>query len=324
MTAHTVFPKIRHNEMTSNRPFWSIMIPTLNGATFLEETLNSVLSQALSPAEMQVEVLDDGSDDETEKIVRQIGKGRILFNRNVHKLGLVGNWNACLERAQGGWVHILHQDDVVQEGFYDKLRAAIEANNNVGAAFCRHSFIDENSHCLSLAGIERETTGILDNWLERIAIIQLIQFPSIVVKRSVYEHLGGFCAAAHYAADWEMWKRIASCFPVCYVPDVLASYRLHSSSETSRNIHNGKNMSDIRTSIEISKAYLPGQSVAKWSFLASEHYALQALNMAEQMFINGQMRNGMIQVNEAFKTSRSVKVLRKIASIIMHVIKEVL
>jgi hypothetical protein len=145
-----------------------------------------------------------------------------------------------------------------------------------------------------------------------------------VVKRSVYEKVGGFCAEAHYAADWEMWKRIARYFPVCYVPDVLASYRLHSASETSRTINNGKNMSDIRASIEISKSYLPEQSVERWGLQALEHYALNSLSMAEQMFISGQMCNGMIQVNEAIKASSSLKVLRKLSSIIMHVVKAAL
>lgn len=309
MNSQIAFPKIYASEKESNRPLWSVMIPTFNGAEFLAATLAGVLSQAFPPGEMQIEVLDDGSDDETEQIVEQVGKGRILFHRNIQRLGLVGNWNACLERANGHWVHILHQDDIVLDGFYSTMKAAIEANRVVGAAFCRYSYIDGNSNCLNLAGLERETVGILNNWLERIAVVQLIQFPSMVVKRSVYEKLGGFCIAAHYAADWEMWKRIARYYPVCYVPDMLAGYRLHTGSETSRLVNSGRNLADIRSSVTISKSYLPVESVEKWSSQALECCALRATADAREMLKDGKWRVGTLQVYEALHTSCSVRVL---------------
>lgn len=317
MNSQIAFPKIYASEKESNRPFWSVMIPTFNGAAFLATTLSGVLSQAFSPEEMQIEVLDDGSDDETEQIVELVGRGRILFHRNIQRLGLVGNWNACLQRANGHWVHILHQDDIVLDGFYSTLKASIEANIDVGAAFCRYSYINENGEFLSLAGLERETTGILQNWLERIAVAQLIQFPSIVVKRSVYENLGGFCVEAHYAADWEMWKRISRYYSVCYVPEVLAGYRLHTRSETSRLINSGRNLVDIRSSVSISKLYLPVESVGKWSSQALEGCALAATADAREKLKDGKWRVGAIQVYEALRTSCTARVLFSLISVVL-------
>ena len=113
-------------EENSPRPFWSVMIPTYNPrADYLEETLNSVLQQDPGPDQMQIEVVDDCSNDNTaSEVTRRIGAGRVTFHAESQNRGLANNWNRCIERARGHWVHILHQDDIVLPGFYDRLRKA--------------------------------------------------------------------------------------------------------------------------------------------------------------------------------------------------------
>lgn len=187
------FPPIDPAPEGISRPFWSVMIPTYNGTKYLEQTLRSVLEQDHGPDEMQIEVIDDCSTkDDPEAIVKEIGQNRVSFSRQPHNVGLIANWNTCIQRARGSWIHILHQDDIVMSGFYSRLREALEKEPTVGAGFCRYSYIDEDSHWQSLSALERKTPGILSDLLERLAIAQLIQFPSIVVRRSVYEELGDF------------------------------------------------------------------------------------------------------------------------------------
>ena len=47
--------------LVENRPLWSVMIPVYNGGTYLEETLESVLSEGYREEEMQIELIDDAS-----------------------------------------------------------------------------------------------------------------------------------------------------------------------------------------------------------------------------------------------------------------------
>jgi glycosyltransferase involved in cell wall biosynthesis len=100
------------------------MIPTYNPRpNFLEETLTSVLQQDPGPEQMQIEVVDDGSNDDTaSEVTRRVGAGRVMFHHESENQGLANSWNRCVERARGDWVHILHQDDIVLPGFYDLLR----------------------------------------------------------------------------------------------------------------------------------------------------------------------------------------------------------
>ena len=292
------------------RPLWSVMIPTYNGMAYLGQTLRSVLEQAPDPSKMQIEVIDDCSTQgNPEALIKEVGQGRISFFRNPKNVGLVNNWNTCIQRAHGFWVHILHQDDLVLPGFYEHLEKATKANSLVGAAFCRHTLMDEDSHWQALSPIERKEPGILHEWIQKIAVQQVIQFPSIVVKRSVYEDLGGFCPEVHYAADWEMWQRIAAHYQVWFEPQVLASYRQHSGSETSRLVKSGSDIADIRKAIEMATAYLPSAEAKKLSSQAKEHYALHALNTAKKILAQHDFAAASIQIKEALHCSRSFKVI---------------
>lgn len=311
------FPPINPVTEDISRPFWSVMIPTYNGTKYLEQTLRSVLEQAPNPDEMQIEVIDDCStQDDPEAIVRAIGQNRILFYRQPHNVGQIANWNTCIQRAHGRWVHILHQDDIVMSGFYSSLREALEKEPTIGAAFCRYIYMDEDSHWQNLSPLERRTPGILSDLLERLAVVQLIQFPSIVVRRNVYEEVGGFCPEACSAADWEMWKRIAAHYPIWYDPQVLACFRLHSASESSRLIKSGTNIADTRKAIEISHSYLPKAVARELSSKAKEHYALYAVYTAHQMLAMGDLVAARAQIREALTCSHSFKVIRSVIDLL--------
>ena len=242
----------------SGRPFWSVMIPTYRATALLEKALRSVLDQDPGPGTMQIAVVDDCSpDDEARRIVDRVAPGRVEFHRNPTNLGLAGNWNSCLVKSRGRWVHLFHQDDLVLPGFYERLgRPAIEAPE-VGAAFCRYSWIDEHDGWAGDSDVERETPGIIEDWVDRIATGQRIQCPSIVVKRAVYETLGGFRGDLRYTLDWEMWVRIACRFPFWYEPEVLAFWRNHRASETGRLERLNLTVPDYDRVLKIFQGLLP-------------------------------------------------------------------
>src|SRR5215208_3279685 len=95
-----------------DRPRWSVMITTYHCADYLRESLGSVLAQDPGPHLMQIEVVDDHStNDDPEGVVREVGGGRVSFFRQPENVGHSRNFAACLERARGELVHLLHGDD---------------------------------------------------------------------------------------------------------------------------------------------------------------------------------------------------------------------
>jgi glycosyltransferase involved in cell wall biosynthesis len=289
------------------------MIPTYNpNLKYLEQTLTSILEQAPGPEEMQIELVDDASPDfDPELFLREVAGSRVTFYRQPRHTSIGGNWNTCLKRARGHWVHILHQDDLLLPGFYFRLRGA--GDSNIGAAFCHNFLIDsEGRRYVPPSPIKQNTAGILTDWIEHVFAGLSFTTPSIVVKRSVYERLGGFDASFDYALDWDMWKRIASQFSLWYEPQSLAGSRRHSQSATRKMMRSGTNIAEIRRSIEISKSYLDAAMAADMERRAQEYYTSYVVKRAAQVFLEGDARSGLTQLAEARKIRSTAAVIKAI------------
>lgn len=294
----------------TSRPLWSVMIPTYNCASYLRETLASVLAQDPGSEVMQIEVIDDCSTkDDPQAVVKEIGHGRVEFYRQLQNVGHTKNFETCLKRSRGKLVHQLHGDDCVRDGFYQKMQRAFEQKPNLGAAFCRHIFMDEHSHWHYISALEQSESGTLNNWLEKIAVQQRIQTPSIVVRREVYEKLGGFDNRLSWVEDWEMWVRIAAHYSVWYEVEPLALYRMHSASNTGRYVRTGENIQDVRKAVSIVRQYLPSECANKLAKIALKNYAFYALNSANELTKVGDIRASINQIKEAFQCSSSFKVV---------------
>ena len=122
---------------------------------------------------------------------------------------------------------------------------------DVGAAFCRHVFMDGEGKASHPSELERPTAGVLDGWPGLICRTQRIQCPSIIVRREVYERLGGYRTDLCYALDWEMWNRIAAHYSVWYEPEPLACYRIHATNETARLKCTNRDIADILRAVGI-------------------------------------------------------------------------
>ena len=296
-----------------SRPFWSVMIPTFNCARFLHTTLESVLQQNYPPEAMQIEVVDDCSDhDDPERVVREVGQGRIGFFRQARNLGHTGNFLTCLRRSRGQVIHILHGDDYVRPGFYARMAQILHSNPSVGAAFCRQIIADENGHWTRISSLVREEGGIWVNGARELTRKQHIQTPSIVVRRSVYERLGGFDTRLLWTEDWEMWVRVATHYPIWYEPETLAVYRIREGSITSRLILTGENVRDVRRCIDTFKDYFPPDERSEIVAMGRHAYAQSAIATASRLFIRGQQKGAFLQLREALKCSCSLRIIRDV------------
>jgi len=264
-------PKIMSLETSSPRPLWSVMIPAYNCSRYLIQAIQSVLSQDPGPDNMQIEVVDDCSTDaDIEKLVDIIGKGRVSYFRQRENIGSLRNFESCINRARGHWVHILHGDDQVKPGFYQEIERLFLQFPQAGAAFTGHSVMNRDSVVQENSRKLSHRPCILDNWLYRIAIAQRIQPPSIVVKREVYENLGSFYAV-HYGEDWEMWVRIAAHYPVAYSPRHLSLYRIHHTNISSESLLSGQSVLDIVQVIGLNAMHFPEEQRKKITSVARRH-----------------------------------------------------
>lgn len=244
---HIEYPRIDPVPEGIHKPFWSVMIPTYNCAQYLERTLKSVLEQDPGPEEMQIEVVDDYSKDDVEAVVQKVGKGRVSFYRQPKNVGATANFNTCLNRSTGSWIHVLHGDDFVLLGFYNAVQDAISrCGKEVDACFIRSAIVDENDKLLGYFSVLpcKEPfllDGNLDIWWERGWTPPV----GIVIRRSFLERTGGYNPKYFHVADTELAVRVAYLGNVAVVNTPLAHYRSYSGSDTGQLIKSGANKQDL-------------------------------------------------------------------------------
>lgn len=336
-TVNATFPTVTAVESARDRPFWSVMI-TCHRPTFLEKTIKSVLCQALDSKNMQIEVIVDGVDAalqaEITQVVRAVAGDRVQVYCHPHRIRQPHILNLAIARATGHWVHILHDDDWLEPTFYQQLRQGIENHQSIensqstehsqeteketeiGAAFCRHRYMQQGKQRW-ISRQERDTAGIIDNWLEKIVTFCHVQFSSMVVKREVYQHIGGFCPEAGDFADWEMWKRIAIHYPIWYEPQPLMNYREHGDSVSSALIHSGEQVAGTRKTIAITQQCLPAERAEELSKAALENYAAYALDVAKQQLRHRDYEAAISNVREALLCSHSEAIQRSLVRLIL-------
>lgn len=282
------------------------MIPAYNAERYLPDALRSVLAQDPGPDVMQIEVVDDGSDVDPRPLVRALCGDRVVVHRHDANRGHVATFNTCVERAHGAFVHLLHADDQVRDGFYERLGSALDADARIGAAFCRYVAIDDDGLWTNVSPIEQRHAGVIEDWLGRIAAGQRLQPPCIVVRRSVYETLGGFDTRIRsYGEDWEMWTRIAAAFPVWHEPEPLALYRISTRSLTSSALHSGDNVRQLLQVIEINRGRLPVDRAEALTLAARRSTAEAAVRRAARLATAGDPAGALAQLKWALRADRS-------------------
>ena len=303
-----------------HRPLWSVVIPSYNCAKYLKQTLKSVLVQDLGEAIMEIIVVDDHSTkDNPELIVKEFGQGRVKFYRQSKNVGKSSNYALGIIKSKGKYIHLLHGDDTVNQGFYKAITDLFKEYPKASAAFCRCNYVNAQSNKIGETELLLSKSGIINNFLERIAVWQLIQPPSIVFKREVYETLGGFDNRLEYIEDWEFYVRAALNYKFIYSPDSLANYRVFPENSSSKSIKGGKRVKTIEQVLSIMDGYLPYKTKKKICKRRRGAVSIYLLNYIPNVISNRDLK-GFFKFSKAFfKFNSNPRLLfRWIRFIIQH------
>ena len=117
----------------NNTPLVSVIIPTYNRANLIKRSVDSVLNQTYK--NFEIIIIDDGSTDNTEKIISSINDPRIVYLKQENH-GASTARNKGIEIAKGEFIAFQDSDDVWH---FDKLEKQVIAlqNNNADVVFCK-------------------------------------------------------------------------------------------------------------------------------------------------------------------------------------------
>lgn len=212
----------------TSAPVISVVMPVHNALPFLDESINSILRQTLSDFEFVI--LDDASTDGSTELLREWSHRdkRIQLHESKQRLGLAGSSNAVVARANAPIVARMDADDIAHP-------ERLKRQWNVIQSCADASVVGTLCNGIDASGREVRPR---DRWrLVRRSIY--IPFPhgSAMFRREVFDRVGGYDEKSRGGEDQDLFSRMAAHGRVLTLPDVLYSYRYHSSNATLFNGH---------------------------------------------------------------------------------------
>ncbi len=209
-----------------------------NEEKYIKAAIESILGQTYTNFECLI--INDGSKDNTVRLVKQFKDDRIRLIENDENIGLTKTLNKGIRLAKGKYIARMDADDVA---FANRLRTQI-------------NFLENNSEigiCGSWVNVMGDEEGVI-RWKlaqehEEIKAILLfrnaLHHPTVVFRKSVFEEVSNqYDPTILYGQDYELWTRLILKTKVHVLPQALLKYRLQSPS---------LNPEKIKYQIEVSK-----------------------------------------------------------------------
>lgn len=213
---------------------FSIVIPTYNGAEFVEQAIHSAINQTRKADEIIIS--DDNSSDGTLEICKKYRDIVSIFKNENGPSGFVNGWNNAIEHATCEYISILHQDDCLKPTFLEEVENALKNNPGIKHVFVPCEYIDENDNVTSLASISDGIIKIYSG-TEYIKAYQQIghphihRCPGVVTHKDIFK-VCKYRAEAGHIADDDFFYRVAQYTNILGIHKPLAQYRQHGKSET--------------------------------------------------------------------------------------------
>jgi len=198
----------------------SIIIPTYNRMFYLESAIDSVRGQNFT--QFGIIVVDDGSNDGTADHVRELREPKKLKYMKIPHSGFPGKVrNAGAREARGEYLAFLDSDDLWKP---EKLaRQVVFFKEHPDIRICHTREIWQRGETIvSQAGQRHKRSGdIFTDALKKC----IIGPSTVMMRRELFEELGGFREDLEIAEDYELWLRITAKYPVGYIDEPLVIKR---------------------------------------------------------------------------------------------------
>jgi glycosyltransferase involved in cell wall biosynthesis len=221
----------------SSLPTLSVLMPTYNYASYLAEGIESVLTQQFLDFELLV--VDDCSSDQTADVVKAFcaRDRRVRFLANPSNIGMVENWNRCLEQSRGEYIKFLFGDDKLSDPrALGKMISLLRDHPTAVLAASARRILDEQSNVTDTL---RPLPEGCHNGRKVIArcLMQkanLVGEPSAVLFRR-RDAQRGFDTKFRQIVDVEMWFHLLEQGDLAYTREPLCAFRQHARQQSRLN-----------------------------------------------------------------------------------------
>ena len=205
-------------------PTVSVVMAAKNYARFLPQAIESVFAQrqaASGFADWELLIIDDGSTDSTPQAVQPyLADPRVKYIRS-DRLGQSRAKNLGARLARGAYIAYLDADDAWLPTKLAKQLALLQANPAVGVCFTRRTIIDEAGHPRPA----NDPPAPRGEVLSKIFLRNFVCFSSVMVRRTVFDHVGLFDPQWDLSIDYDLWLRVAKFYEFDFIDEPLVLYR---------------------------------------------------------------------------------------------------
>lgn len=219
-----------------------MVIPAFNAARFLPETLRSLCDQM---ADLEIIVVDDGSTDNTGEVVEPFLSDRVRYVKGENTGGPAAPRNRGIQMARAPLIGFFDADDFALPNTLEESVGLMEKNPGVGMLCTNFHIGDEDLHVTNSRVID-EKVGLIQAHKERLdvgvwripssaALTALLRnnfvgTPSVIIRREVFSHVGGYDESLRNLDDRDMWLRVARHYDLIYRDEPTFIYRSVSTS----------------------------------------------------------------------------------------------
>lgn len=201
-------------------PLISVVVPTLNQAAFIEQTLASIVGQ--NWPRLELIVIDGGSTDGTRAIVERYPVTHFISKRDSGQAEAI---NKGMRLARGEILAWLNSDDYYLPLALARAAAALGAVTQPRLAYGSCLMFFESDGRGTVARAQPFTR-------EQLTTRDLICQPSAFWTRALWEKTGELTDRYHFVLDWEWWLRASAHGEFCPIEEVLSVYRFHPDHKT--------------------------------------------------------------------------------------------
>ena len=230
------------NSKTGNSPLVSIVLPMYNAAKYIKECVDSILAQTYSDFELLI--IDDGSTDDSVKIVETYKDSRIRLIRNSHDF--IASLNKGIVESRGKYIARMDADDKMKPHRLEKQVEVMETMPEI--VLCCSYMQRMGGTDIYNAGIK----GRFPHFKSLLLVGNFISHPTTMMRKDYLKtnelnYRNGY----PYAEDYKLWTEIALLGGGLYiVPEPLIDYRV-SDSQVSRMHHNTQEASALKIRNEL-------------------------------------------------------------------------
>ena len=204
----------------SKAPLVSVLLPVYNGAAYVADGIKSILAQSYEHFELII--IDDGSRDDSAKIVEQFTDARIHAYRQAN-LGLAATLNRGIQLARGKYLARQDQDDLSLPSRFQRQVEFLEAHKECGMVGTWAEIRSTDKTAPKLHSHPSDSLALKFDLLFDNPFVH----SSMMIRKTVFERVGVYSTdkARQPPEDYELWSRVARDFEVANIPEVLHIYR---------------------------------------------------------------------------------------------------